>query len=80
MLATTALIFFLSAGDYVTPVLVGGIDSSTLGTAIATNMGPSANYGLGAALSISLVAGFAVFYLALRTALRAGGLLAPRRA
>ena len=56
VLATIALVFFLSAGDYVTPVLVGGIDSSTLGTAIATNIGPVGNYGLGAALSIFLVA------------------------
>ena len=75
VLATLALIFFLSAGDYVTPVLVGGIDSSTLGTAIATNIGPVGNYGLGAALSFTLVGCFAVYYALVRGAMRAGGLL-----
>lgn len=75
VLATTTLIFFLSVGDYVTPVLVGGIDSSTVGTAIATDMGPAGNYGQGAALSILLAAGFAAVYLSLRGLLWRSGLL-----
>ncbi len=78
ILVTTTLIFFLSAGDYVTPVLVGGIDSSTIGTAIATDMGPAGNYGMGSALSILLVAGFALLYVAARTAMRRTGLLPHR--
>jgi spermidine/putrescine transport system permease protein len=75
LLATTTLVFFLSAGDYVTPVLVGGIDSSTIGTAIATDMGPAGNYGMGSALSILLAAGFAALYVGLRGAMRRTGLL-----
>jgi spermidine/putrescine transport system permease protein len=78
ILATTALIFFLSAGDYVTPVLVGGIDSSTVGTVIATNMGPVGNYGLGAGLSFVVLLGFAGVYLLLRAGMRAGGFLPER--
>jgi spermidine/putrescine transport system permease protein len=75
LLATTTLVFFLSAGDYVTPVLVGGIDSSTIGTAIATDMGPAGNYGMGSALSILLAAGFATLFVGLRTVMRRAGLL-----
>lgn len=78
ILATSALTFFLSAGDYVTPVLVGGIDSSTVGTVIATNMGPAGNYGLGAALSFLVLVGFVAAYLAMRAAMRAGRLLPER--
>ncbi len=78
ILATTTLIFFLSAGDYVTPVLVGGIDSSTIGTAIATDMGPAGNYGMGSALSVLLAAGFAALYFGARTAMHRAGLLPGR--
>jgi spermidine/putrescine transport system permease protein len=78
ILATTALIFFLSAGDYVTPVLVGGIDSSTVGTVIATNMGPAGNYGLGAGLSFMVLLGFVIVFLLLRAGMRAGGFLPER--
>ncbi len=79
VLATVALVFFLSAGDYVTPVLVGGVDSSTLGTAVATNMSQVGNYGLGGALSFALVLSFAVFFVIVRGAMRSAGLL-PERA
>jgi ABC-type spermidine/putrescine transport system permease subunit I len=78
ILATTALIFFLSAGDYVTPLLVGGIDSATVGTVIATNMGPVGNYGLGAGLSFMVLLGFTIAYLLLRAGMRAGGFLPER--
>ncbi len=79
VLATVALLFFLSAGDYVTPVLVGGINTSTLGTAIATAMGPAGDYGQGSALSFILVAGFVVFYAVVWGLMRSTGLL-PRGA
>lgn len=75
ILATAALTFFLSAGDYVTPVLVGGVDSSTVGTVIATRMGPAGDYGTGAALSFLVLLGFVLAFLALRAIMRAGKML-----
>jgi spermidine/putrescine transport system permease protein len=80
ILSTTALTFFLSAGDYVTPVLVGGVDSSTVGTTIATKMGPAGDYGSGAAISFLVLTGFVLAYLALRAVLRAGRFLPERAA
>ena len=78
LLAVTTVTFFLSAGDYVTPVLVGGVDSSTFGTIIATRMGPAGDYGTGAAVSFLVLAGFAFAYLALRLGLRTTRLLPER--
>ncbi|OGO59567.1 MAG: hypothetical protein A2V85_06485 [Chloroflexi bacterium RBG_16_72_14] len=80
ILGTTALTFFLSAGDYVTPVLVGGVGSSTVGTAIATKMGPSGDYGSGAAESFLVLVGFVVAYLGLRTVMRVARVLPERAA
>lgn len=71
-----ALTFFLSAGDYVTPVFLGGpISSQTFGTTIATEISTNANYPLGAALSFVMVAGFLVYTLALVVAMRSARLL-----
>jgi len=80
VLATTALTFFLSAGDYVTPVLVGGTDSSTFGTVIATRMGPAADYGTGAAVSFLVLIGFILVFLGLRQLLRTVRILPERTA
>jgi spermidine/putrescine transport system permease protein len=80
LLAVTAITFFLSAGDYVTPVLVGGVDSSTFGTVIATRMGPAGDYGAGASLSFLALVGFVIVYFALRAGLRTSGLLPERAA
>jgi ABC-type spermidine/putrescine transport system permease subunit I len=66
ILATTAFVFFLACGDYITPVLVGGVDSVTLGTVIATDMGQAGQYGAGAALSFLVLAGFVLLYAGLR--------------
>jgi spermidine/putrescine transport system permease protein len=78
ILATTTLIFFLSAGDYVTPVMVGGADSTTIGTAIAASMGRAADYGLGSAVSFVTLLGFAVCFVLIRAVMRAAGLLPVR--
>jgi spermidine/putrescine transport system permease protein len=78
ILATAALIFFLSAGDYVTPVLVGGVDTATVGTVIATKMGPAGNYGAGAALSFIVLIGFVMAYVGLRQSMRGTQLLPER--
>ena len=80
ILGTVVLTFFLSAGDYVTPVLVGGGGSSTVGTAIATKMGPAGDYGSGAADSFLVLMGFVFIYLVLRAAMRAGRILPERAA
>jgi spermidine/putrescine transport system permease protein len=75
ILAAAALTFFLSAGDYITPVLLGGTNSSTFGTAISDQLRITGNYPLGAALSFVMVAGFAAVYWGLRLSMRAAGML-----
>ena len=75
VLATSALIFFLACGDYVTPVLVGGIDTVTIGRLISDNFGTIGNYGMGSALSFLMLAAFVLAYFVFRTAMRLTGLL-----
>lgn len=77
VLATTALTFFLAAGDYITPVYVGGPESVTIGRLIADDFGPAANYGRGAAYSMIVIVAFTTLYLVLRMAMRRMGVL-PR--
>jgi spermidine/putrescine transport system permease protein len=78
ILATSALVFFLAAGDYLTPVFLGGPESVTLGRLIADAFGPAADYGKGAALSILVLASFVAVYLAMRFAMRRTGQLPAR--
>jgi spermidine/putrescine transport system permease protein len=74
----TIFVFFLSAGDYITPVFLGGIGSSaTFGTLIADQLSTTLNYPLGAAIAFVMLALFVVIVAALRLAMRAAGLL-PR--
>jgi spermidine/putrescine transport system permease protein len=77
ILVTTAVIFFLSCGDYITPLLVGGVRSQTVGMDVATSFGQSADYGRGAAVSFLIVSAFIVVFALLAAALRATRLL-PR--
>jgi spermidine/putrescine transport system permease protein len=77
VLATTALIFFLASGDYVTPVLVGGIDTVTVGRLVSDDFGTIGQYGIGSAVSFLMLGGFVIVYVALRMSMRAIGLL-PR--
>jgi spermidine/putrescine transport system permease protein len=72
-----ALTFFFACGDYITPQLLGGPSTTTIGTAIASQISASANYPFGAALAFVLVGGFLLLVAALRAALSAGGML-PR--
>jgi spermidine/putrescine transport system permease protein len=69
LLTTTALIYFLAFGDYITPVFVGGPGSVGVGRIIADNFGPQPNYGRGAAMSVLLALSFVVFFVLLRAAL-----------
>jgi spermidine/putrescine transport system permease protein len=76
ILAATGVIFFLSCGDYITPILIGGPDSQTIGVVIASAFGgASAAYGVGAALSFLMLLAFVLAYLLLRASLRTVGIL-----
>ena len=76
LFGATLFVFFLSAGDYITPVFLGGIGSSgTFGTLIADQLSTTLNYPLGASIAFVMLALFAVVVVALRLAMRAAGLL-----
>jgi spermidine/putrescine transport system permease protein len=78
LFGATLFVFFLSAGDYITPVFLGGIGSSgTFGTLIADQLSTALNYPLGAAIAFVMLAIFLVVVMALRLGMRAAGLL-PR--
>jgi spermidine/putrescine transport system permease protein len=78
LLGASALCFFLSAGDYVTPAFLGGVASSqTFGTTIATAITTEGNYPLGSALSFVMILLFVVYAAVLASGLRAARLL-PR--
>jgi spermidine/putrescine transport system permease protein len=80
LLGASALCFFLSAGDYVTPAFLGGVASSqTLGTTISTAITTEGNYPLGSALSFGMVLVFVIYTVVLVVGLRTAHLL-PRRA
>ena len=70
LLGASALTFFVSAGDFITPVFLGGTNSVTFGTTISDQLRVNLDYGLGSALSFTLVLGFALFYLLLRLAMK----------
>jgi spermidine/putrescine transport system permease protein len=55
-----AFVFILAAGDYVTPLLVGGQGSSLVGRLIYLQFGFSQNFSLASALAVTLV-----FYVAI---------------
>jgi spermidine/putrescine transport system permease protein len=80
LLGASALCFFLSAGDYVTPAFLGGVSSSqTLGTTIATAIQTEGNYPLGSALSFGMIGVFVIYAVVLYVGLRVAHFL-PRRA
>lgn len=78
VLTTSALVFFLACGDFLTPVFVGGPESVTVGRLIADSFGVQANYGRGAALSVLVAIGFAAVFMSLR-AVMSGLRLLPAR-
>jgi len=76
LFGATLFVFFLSAGDYITPVFLGGVGSSgTFGTLIADQLSTTLNYPLGAAIAFVMLALFLVIVLVFRVAMRAAGLL-----
>jgi spermidine/putrescine transport system permease protein len=76
LFGATLFVFFLSAGDYITPVFLGGIGSSgTFGTLIADQLSTTLNYPLGAAIAFVGLTLFVVVAVLLRVGMRVGGLL-----
>lgn len=76
LFGATLFVFFLSAGDYITPVFLGGVGSSgTFGTLIADQLSTTLNYPLGAAIAFVMLALFLVLVLMVRLTMRAAGLL-----
>jgi spermidine/putrescine transport system permease protein len=63
-----ALTFIISAGDYVTPQLVGGTSGGMIGRTIASTFGTAFNWPLGAALSFLTLAFVLVILGMLRAA------------
>jgi spermidine/putrescine transport system permease protein len=51
-----ALAFLLAVGDYITPQLVGGLNGTMLGAVIVSEFGFAANWPLGAAMALGLLA------------------------
>jgi spermidine/putrescine transport system permease protein len=72
LFAAFAFIFLLAAGDYVTPLLIGGTSGSMLGQFIALEFSTRFNWPAGAAMSFGLL-GASLLVLA------AGRLLIARR-
>ncbi len=69
-------VLFLSAGDYITPVFLGGVGASgTVGTLIADQLSTTLNYPLGAAISFVALALFVILVVILRLAMKLAGLL-----
>jgi spermidine/putrescine transport system permease protein len=73
LFAAFAFIFLLAAGDYVTPLLIGGTSGSMLGQFIALEFSTRFNWPAGAAMSFGLLA-------ASLLVLAAGRLMIARRA
>jgi spermidine/putrescine transport system permease protein len=71
ILVTAAIVFFLSAGDYITPLLVGGPQTLTIGMDIASSFGQAADYGRGAAVSFLLLFGFVLVFAVLFALMKA---------
>jgi ABC-type spermidine/putrescine transport system, permease component I len=76
LFGATLFVFFLSAGDYITPVFLGGVGSSgTFGTLIADQLSTTLNYPLGAAIAFVMLSLFLVLVALFRLGMRAANLL-----
>jgi ABC-type spermidine/putrescine transport system permease subunit I len=65
------LTFVLSTSDYVTPQLLGGPHDSMLGVQVQNYFQTLGDFGDGAALAMTILAGYVAVFLLLRAALRA---------
>jgi spermidine/putrescine transport system permease protein len=75
LLAAATFTFFLSAGDYLTPQLLGGRQGTTIGASISDELRSTGNYPQGAALSFVMLAAFALVYGAVRLTMKSIGWL-----
>ena len=75
VLTATSFSFFLSTGDYLTPSLLGGANSTTLGSVIAGQYQITGNYAAGAVVSLVMLVVFGAFFVLARLALRVLGML-----
>ena len=69
------LVFLLSVGDFVTPILVGGTNGAMIGGAIQRQFGENFNWPLGSALAFTTTIAMAVVLIALTIAARRLGLI-----
>jgi len=63
--------FILSAGDYITPQLVGGTSGSMIGQSIANQFVKTGNWPLGSAISFTALSMFMAIYFGARWAVKA---------
>lgn len=77
LLTAICFTFFLATADYLTPILLGGTDGTTLGAVIANQYQAVGDYSTGAVLSLVMLIVFALFFVLARCAMRLSGLL-PR--
>lgn len=71
--------FILSAGDYITPQLLGGREGVTSGLLIANQFRSSGNWPLGSAMAFVMMGSFILVYFAFTFALRVLRLAPGRR-
>jgi spermidine/putrescine transport system permease protein len=55
--------FVLTAGDYVTPALLGGSDGQLIGNSITSQFGVASNWPLGSAITFFVVATLVILFL-----------------
>ena len=75
LLTAVSFTFFLSTGDYITPVLLGGTSSTTLGALINTQYKATGDYSAGAVLGLEMLVVFVAFVIVAGWVLRAFGML-----
>jgi spermidine/putrescine transport system permease protein len=75
VIAAFTFVFLLSAGDYVTPTLVGGTDGAMIAGSIQTQIGDNFNWPVGSALAYSLTVVLAAVLVVAGLALRRIGVL-----
>jgi spermidine/putrescine transport system permease protein len=65
-----AFSFLLTAADYVTPQLVGGIDGTMVGVSVSDQFIKVGNWALGSAMSFVMIGVFGAMLLAVRAVFR----------
>jgi spermidine/putrescine transport system permease protein len=76
--AAFAFAFLLTAADYVTPQLVGGVSGSMVGVSVSDQFIKVGNWALGSAMAFVMMAVFGATLLGVRLAFRALGIV-PRK-